>query len=39
MKLNNLKKIGKNLMDCMSVLCVLVVQLHAQAIGGMEKVI
>ena len=39
MKLINLKKIGKNLMDCMSVLCVLAVRLHAQVIGGTEKVI
>ena len=39
MKLINLKKIEKNLMVYMNVLCVLVAQLLAQVIGGMEKVI
>ena len=35
----NQKKIEKNLMVYMSVLCVHVDQHRAQAIGGMEKVI
>ena len=39
MKLVNLKKIEKNLMDCTNVLCALAAQLPAQAIGGMEKAI
>ena len=39
MKSNNLEKTEINLMVYMNVLCVLVVQLLAQVIGGMEKVI
>ena len=39
MKLNNLKKIERNLMVYMNVLCALAAQLLAQAIGGMEKAI
>ena len=37
LKLINQKKIEKNLMDCMSVLCVHAAQHLAQAIGGMVK--
>ena len=39
MRLISLKKIEKNLMVYTNVLCVLVVQLLVQVIGGMEKVI
>ena len=39
MKLANLRKIEKNLMAYMNVLCALAAQLLVQAIGGMERAI